>query len=376
MKTRCNILLWVAALSAAVLLVGGCVKTYNPDIEEEDSGWTDLAGDNVPISFAAKIAGEADETKTTSPLPTSTNFRIFAFYQPGVVDDDPAVDYTGTWNDLSINQWTPNFMFNQAVTYDGTARMWKYSPVKYWPNNAENTITFWAYSPYYGDESILKLYKANANVSYANTIPGVPEIEFTTDGTRDLLVSELAQDQSYRGGNPANGTVALEFHHTMSWVDFRVKKVDDGDLYDIVLKSITIENLCQKAVYKLSGWGAGWSRVNFSAYDCGAGTGTELDKDEADRITFPTGGSQLLLIPQGLRNTTANLEVIYTFHVKGSPDAPVEYEENVLLGNLTTLWEEGKHYSYYVNISPGNPILFTATATAWDSEQNGYFNVD
>ena len=373
MKTRYGIWLWATALAAAVLLCGGCVKTHNPD-EEGNSGWTPLTGDNVPISFATRLA--AEETKTATPLPNDADFRIFAFYQPGVVDDDPAVDYTGTWNDLAIEHWTPNFMYNQEVTYDDVASKWTYSPVKYWPNNAENTITFWAYSPYYGDDAILKLKKANSIDNYGNTVPGVPEIEFTTDGTRDLLVSDLAQDLSYRGGNPANGTVTMTFHHTMSWVDFRVKKVDDGDLYDIVLKSIRLENLCGTAAYKLSGWGAGWNRGNFPAYDCGAGAGTVLYKDEADRITFPTGGTKLLLLPQGLKNTTANLEVIYTFHVKGSGDAPVEYEENVLLGTLTTLWEEGKHYTYYVNISPGNPILFTAVAAAWDSEQNGYFNVD
>lgn len=359
----------VAALTA--LLAGSCAKIQGPD----DGGWTPLGGDNVPISFTTNLNEPA--TKTSDPLATiHDNFRVFGFYQRGVVDDDPAVDYTGTWDDLATEHWTPNFMYNEEVTYDNVAGKWTYAPVKYWPNNRENTITFWAYSPYYGNESILKLYKTNSTDAYGNNVPGVPEIEFTTDGSRDLLVSELAQDLSCRGGNPADGTVAMEFHHTMAWVDFRVKKVDDSDHYDIVLKSITLENLCETAAYKLNGWGAGWSRVDFSAYDCGVGAGTDLDKDEGDRITFPTGGTKLLLIPQGLRNTTANLEIVYTFHVKGSGDAPVEYEENVLLGSLTSLWEEGKHYTYNVNISPGNPIMFTAVAAAWDSEQNGYFNVD
>lgn len=378
MKTKREIWIWATALIAAVLLAGACVKTYNPDKKDStDSGWT-IVGDNVPISFATKIVGEA-ETKTSSPLPTSTNFRVFCFYQTGVVDDDPAVDYTGTWADLAINHWTPNFMFDQAVTYNEGTSKWTYAPVKYWPNNAENTLTFWAYSPYYGNESILKLYKSNSTDDYANNVPGTPEIQFTTDGTEDLLVSELAQDLSYRGGDPADGTVTLQFRHTTSWIDFRVKKVDDDDDYDLVLKSITIENLCNTSVYSLSGWGSAWNRVDFSAYDCDDDInddGTELDKDEADRITFPTGGDKLLLIPQALRNTTANLKVVYTFKVHGSLDVPVEYEENVLLGSLTTNWEEGKHYTYNVNISPGNLILFTTYVVTWDSEQNGYFTVN
>ena len=326
-----------------------CGKVSGPD--SPDNGWVEL-GDNVPISFSTTLTGQ--ETKSN---PLEADFRVFAFYQP-----------TGTWNDLATEHWTSNFMYDQAVTY--VTDHWTYSPVKYWPNNPENTITFWAYSPYYNNESILKLYKANSSDPYANNVPGAPEIRFTTDGTRDLLVSELAEDLSYRGGDPADGVVSLESNHTMAWVDFAVKKVDDDDTYTINLKSITLQNLCSTAMYTLSGWGNESNPDNFSAYNyCGVGDGTVLYKDEGDRITFPTGGTKLLLIPQTLRNTTATLQVVYTINSH-------EYTESVLLGNITTLWEEGKHYTYKVNISPGNPILFTAVVAAWDAEQNGYFSVN
>ena len=354
--------LFRAAALALFALAGFsmCGKVSGPD--SPDNGWVEL-GDNVPISFSTTLTGQ--ETKSN---PLNADFRVFAFYQPGVVDDNPAVDYTGTWNDLAINHWTSNFMYNQAVTY--AAGHWTYSPVKYWPNNPENTITFWAYSPStYGGQSFFQLYKANTAVAYGNDVPGAPEIQFTTDGTRDLLVSELAEDLSYRGGDPADGVVSLTFNHTMAWVDFAVKKVDDANSYTIKLKSITLQNVCQTAIYTLNGWGNDSNRGNFTVYDCGVGDGTELDKDEGDRITFPTGGTKLLLIPQTLRNTTATLQVVYTI---GSH----EYTESVLLGNITTLWEEGKHYTYKVNISPGNPILFTAVVAAWDAEQNGYFSVN
>ena len=358
MKTRRDIWLWATALTAAVLLCGACVKLHKPD--EGDDGWVDL-GDKVPISFSTTLAGQ--ETKSN---PLEADFRVFAFYQPGVVNDDPAVDYTGTWNDLAIKNWTSNFMYNQEVNY--SAGSWSYSPVKYWPNNPENTITFWAYSPSYGDEDILKLYKANSAEDYATNVPGAPEIKFTTNGSRDLLVSELAEDLSYRGGNPGDGVVSLVFNHTMTWVDFAVKKVDDTNAYTVKLKSITLQNVCKTAIYTLNGWGNDSERDNFTVYDCGGGDGTVLHKDEGDRITFPTSGT-LLLIPQTLRNTTATLQVVYTLN-------GIEYTESVLLGNITTRWEEGKHYTYKVNISPGNSILFTAVVAAWDAEQNGYFSVN
>lgn len=40
----------------------------------------------------------------------------------------------------------PNFMYNQQVTYDGTN--WTYEPVKYWPNETDGLLSFFAYAPY------------------------------------------------------------------------------------------------------------------------------------------------------------------------------------------------------------------------------------
>ena len=354
--TRRRIIWHWAALIA--LVISSCGKN---DPQVDDDPWEPLTGD-TPISFTTQIGAE---TKTATPLPTHADFRVFAFYQPGVVDDDPAVDYTGTWNDLAINHWTPNFMFDQAVSFNAGTSKWTYSPIKYWPNNPENTITFWAYSPYYGNEEILKLYEANSTEEYDNDVPGAPEIQFTSNGSQDLLVSELAQDLSYRGGDPADGTVSLVFHHTMTWVDFKVKKTDNA--YTVKLKSITLQNLCQTAVYKLDGWGNGWNLGNYSPYDCGGGEGYLFT--DGEYRTFPTGETKLLLIPQTLRNTTATLQVVYSLNNH-------EYTESVQLGSLTTLWEEGKHYTYYINISPGRPILFTAVVAAWGPEQNGYFIVN
>lgn len=50
----------------------------------------------------------------------------------------------------------PNFMYNQGVEWDGTKKVWTYSPVMYWPNeygyNAESDdfdkVSFFAYAPY------------------------------------------------------------------------------------------------------------------------------------------------------------------------------------------------------------------------------------
>ena len=46
---------------------------------------------------------------------------------------------------------TANLMYNQQVTYDGSASAWTYDPLVYWPNSDDGVpefVTFFAYSPY------------------------------------------------------------------------------------------------------------------------------------------------------------------------------------------------------------------------------------
>ena len=370
---------FLAAFAVSCGKVEEPVVPAEPIIEEDP--WKELCGD-VPIRFATGVA----DTKTTSSLPTTTNFRVFAFYQPGVVDDDPAVDYTGTWNDLSINHWTPNFMYDEEVSYQ--AGMWAYNPVKYWPNNAENTLTFWAYSPYYNSDLVLREAGGTDSDLYGNTVPGIPDVKFTTDASRDLLISELEQDLSYRGGDPA--TVTLTFHHVMCWVDFTVTKVDPDDDYDMYLKSISIEDLFFTAVFSqnsdfsearwLSPSGA---TDDISVFSTDAVPGVELSHSVA--LDYPPKDihgvpeRQIMPLPQRLVSTAANtpvLHVVYSFKLKGAVGEPATYESYYPLGRIHTRWEKEKHYTYNIHISPGVPLLFTASVVRWDNEQNGFFNVN
>ena len=357
-------------LATLLLLATACSKS-GPDVptSPEDDSWKELTGDR-PIVFKTNVA----QTKATTPLPTSSNFRVFAFYQQGVLDPDPEEHYTGAWEDLDLKNWTPNFMYDEDVTYDAGSSRWTYSPVKYWPNNEENTLTFWAYSPYYA--SGLTLRKHATGDAYGNTIPGIPDIQFTTDGTRDLLISDIDQDLSYRGGAPADGVVSLLFHHAMCWVDFTVLKNDPGDEYDIVLKSLTIEELYPTSTYRL-GSKYGWLSASGTPGDITVYNDSGIDLSKDTPTSLPLSG-QILPMPQQLKRTVHApvLHVVYTFKLRGSSDEPATYDCTYLLGDAHTRWEEEKHYTYNLRISPGVKILFTAQVEDWESEQNGYFVVN
>lgn len=64
---------------------------------------------------------------------------VFAFHQEAK-SNGVAVNY-------NHNMGEPEFMYNQHVTtVDGTT--WTYTPTKYWPNNENDQLSFFAYAPY------------------------------------------------------------------------------------------------------------------------------------------------------------------------------------------------------------------------------------
>ena len=366
-----------------------CGKVEEPVVPKdpvpvvEEDPWKELCGD-VPIRFSKGVA----ETKTTAPLADTTDFRVFCFYQQGDIDPDPAEHYVGSWEDLDLKGWTPNFMYDEEVTYNEVRGMWTYEPVKYWPNNAENTLTFWAYSPHYDTDLVLREAGGSAVELYGNTVPGIPDVQFTTDAARDLLISEVAQDLSYRGGDPA--TVDLLFHHVMCWVDFTVTKVDPSNKYDMYLKSISIEDIFFTAVFSQGTdfSSARWfnpsgATDDISVFSTDVNPGVELSHSVArdyppkDGLGVPE--RQIMPLPQRLVSTATNtpiLHVVYSFKLKTDPGVPAVYESYYPLGKLHTRWDKEKHYTYNIHISPGVPLLFTASVERWSNEQNGYFNVN
>ncbi len=97
---------------------------------------------------SATRAGAAGVMTTTS-LQGGDGFGVFATYSDG--------------DDYNSATATPNFMYNQQVTYSSSA--WTYSPLKYWPNETVNDsqspaatgptgvakadkLSFFAYAPY------------------------------------------------------------------------------------------------------------------------------------------------------------------------------------------------------------------------------------
>ena len=116
----------VLSLFATALLLTAC--------SNDDAGSQDKSS-GLPIAFNAEqvdyVTRAAGEIANLDGL-RQKGFGIFACY-------------TGKLK-YEFTSVTSDFMYNQGVNWE--SGRWEYFPLKYWPNEAEDMVSFFAYGPY------------------------------------------------------------------------------------------------------------------------------------------------------------------------------------------------------------------------------------
>ena len=237
--------LTVALGAALMLLAAGCERV---DV-------TGTTGEPVPMLFStySPRPTKADDSYAgpgETVLPVNSSFGVFAYYQEGDVEHGTVAHWEGdSWH--TDGDWTPDFMFDQEVQYKG-GTTYDYTPLRYWPTNIENTISFWAYYPYSAYQSdnsrALKLYKNNdLTGDYDASSTGLPaSLSYTvqTDATaqQDLMFDTFEnKDKTYLNCPPTPGVVPLTFRHALSLVRFNFGELPDG--VSITVTDMTLDNL-------------------------------------------------------------------------------------------------------------------------------------
>lgn len=214
MKAK-NFLMAFAAIAALTSV--GCTQ------EEEllaDSGFNSEATDGDAVAFGTYLAGAPESRAAVMDLPAlkEKGFGVFGYYTE-----------TEDYNITTPNH-QPNFMYNQEVTWKGDDEeggMWQYSPVKYWPNNPTEKVSFFAYAPYtntFGATGITAIT--------SNTTAGDPKLSFkmdeNIDNQVDLLYSNNAMDIRKQG---IAEKVNFRFKHALSRIGFkRVAVIDENSV--------------------------------------------------------------------------------------------------------------------------------------------------
>jgi hypothetical protein len=296
---------------------------------------------------------------------------------------------------------SPNFMWNQKATRQEETEPFTYAPLKYWPNDENNKLSFIAYFPYCNgaenDGTDEDIESTGVEPQLTNSGTGLPTFNFTVqddiDDQVDFLVSDVlpnmpkSRDTENDPGLPFNDLTITDrvqflFKHMTAKVEFRI--VADAEIRkDIVkfqLNSLSVSNLCKDGTLTPS-----YDKETGITSFTWSGQTTTQDYD------FKTYEPQLLM-PQKLHpltlsdETKAMLTLDYeitfksdgtTYEYNGStPEAKQDYTyRNVAEIQLNemkrtgtnealTEWEHNHHYIYTIRLR-ANRIDFTGQVVDW-----------
>lgn len=286
-----------------------------------------------PIGFSTSVDDSDTHADTRAEATTAnlTEIGVHAYF-------------TGT-SDYAPNAFTPNFLYNQSVKkVNGT---WTYDPVKYWPANPNDKVSFFAYAPHSATTTGNTKDKITVfpSTSKKNLLIGYSE----PSGELDLL---LSLGELNRTNN--QGPVQFTMKHAMAKVIFKVK-VEGG-----ASKTIT-------GVSTQSG-----KFVQFTVND----SNTEIQASamtnnkvtcEATNLNITAGSTattvkEFFLPPQHMGDTQVSLT-----YLDGSTPKTIEA---TLPNPIDNDWTPGKAIGYTFTIKDNQIISIAVDADmAWDAQE-------
>ena len=374
-----------------MVLLGACSSGEVPEVQQ---------GRAIAFSsYTAEAVTRAEDVQRT--IPKGSSIGVYAYYHDGRdLNSDGVEDAAGIWSDDA----TPNFMFNQQCTNRDEGESFVYAPLKYWPNEPYDKVSFIAYYPY-TDASITNPEhpaspgKTGVTPLLANDGTGLPQFNFTVNDDVEKQVDFLVADllPALPNGTQAitpSGTpdrdhltvtdrVHFYFRHALAKVEFHIVAHPDIRPYfsKLKLNSLTINNI--KNTGKLNLSYAPATGTGFTWDDLGA------TPSEPDAHTYTiTVKEAYLLMPQDLADA-ATLKLDYELTLKGyntvytydpithepelqdvytykNPNATVQLNRmrNTSSGAYVTKWEANRHYIYTIRLN-ADRIEFTGQVVDW-----------
>ncbi len=363
-----------------MVLVAGCVA-------DEGETAVKVSRPIALTSYTFQTMTRADSALLADhTIPTGKSIGVYAYYHDNA-----------TWS----NDAAPNFMCNQQATNISNEQPFSYAPLKYWPNENDDKVSFIAYYPYTSNSSA-DVAALGLTALLANTGTGLPSFQFAVkDNVKqqvDFMVSDLLP-------NLPNGTTAIQpgapddrdeltitdrvrfvFRHAMAKIEFRII-VDEEvrkHLAYYTLHSIQLTNIYNKAQLT----------PTYTPPVAPATEGTTTftwTVDDTQKTSYACKTTEAyLLLPQALGDDaelTINYDLAfksegttYTYDSSGNP-VPTEeyaftsrtttYQLNTLklTGTTTPIdeWQPNHHYIYNLIIKP-HRIEFTGQVVEWGQE--------
>ncbi|MFI3314571.1 MAG: hypothetical protein R3Y04_02765, partial [Rikenellaceae bacterium] len=262
----------------------------------------------------------------------------------------------------------------QTVTYGGSA--WTYSPIKYWPNNTDDQVSFFAVT----DASSTK-YTFN-DLATSSTTPS-----FTiTDPSTDIMIASVLNMEK-----PTDGSgVEFTFVHTMAQVNFTAAlaalatDIGASDKTEVTITSLTVDygtsnTLAGEATFTFSSSTASsgdWATTTdssvrsndvFNSAASSAGIGTVLTT-----TTETTIGAPLMILP----NSSAAYTVTVVYSV-----ATTDYDNSNNNSTISNTCEfeinpKDMNTNYTYDLSIGlTAVSVTGTVSDWSNSTTESYDV-
>ncbi|WP_294483179.1 fimbrillin family protein [uncultured Bacteroides sp.] len=313
--------LWPITLG--LLLAAGC--TVDEGEEEVTS---------VPLTFSTSVSTLTRGTELGTDNLTSAG--VFAYLTSG---------------ELNTNTATPNFMYNQKLEKSNST--WMYSPMKFWPNNDSDRISFVAYAPYV-DEAVA----GGSNPSFSGkTTAGYPVLTYTVPAKEadqiDLLAAAPLKNQYY--SKATGNSIKLDMEHSLTKITFKVKS---GDKYSKKVSALSVKTAAKGELHFKDG-GFEWKNITGSNEYIPTTTtvdfaATDAGRDMATFYFLPTSA------------VTATFSVTYEARAANGTQI---YEKVIIDKALpaSPLWEAGKSIVYTINLAESTVTVTTEANSSWES---------
>lgn len=192
---------FMGLIACAALTMTGC---SNDEINAPQQS----QGNNA-IEFSTYLGRNAQgsrgtETNDASIKSENAGFGVLAYYTKQ--------------DNFNITNHTPNFMWNQQVTYSNSA--WSYTPVKYWPTKVGDKVSFFAYAPYVASVNDKGI------VLSSNSETGAPTATITLpdDPSKTIdFVAAVQMNKTHDNSAKANNNVSFTLKHEMTRVKVQAK---------------------------------------------------------------------------------------------------------------------------------------------------------
>ena len=323
------------------------------------------------IEFGTYLGRDAESRAsvfTTDNMKTA-GFAVFA-------------SYTGQ---SEFADQTMNFMYNQQVTYNVSA--WQYSPLKYWPNNPGDKVSFFAYAPHDVTGAALTADKAQVTFTVQDLVAN----------QKDLVVADALKNQTKQA---ITGNVNFTFKHVLARVGLNVEAMfdkvnsdatgatdsstDNGTKASETTINVTKVELIGKfdknGIIDLTN--STWSDVEPAGGDViytWAADANNFDTDVANDVT--TTKQQLnkadhyaMIIPQTVNNMTVRITYTVT-----TTDASLNGGNSAITNVITSdpfnfTFAQGKAYMFNLHLGMTS-VKFDASVSDWETGSQTVVNL-